>query len=662
MNDDIYETSATTPNFQTALGAQLADLIPEAIADGKVDVAKLQELLSTDAADPTERFGLFWPGKKRALRASQEPTTATLKPDFENSKNWDNTKNVFIEGDNLEVLKILQKHYHAKIKMIYIDPPYNTGKDFVYPDNFREGLDTYLEWTRQVNEEGKKVSTNADTEGRYHSNWLNMMYPRLKLARNLLMADGAIFISIDDSELDNLKRMANEVFGENNFVGTMIWAAGRKNDSKYISSSHEYILCFARNLGYLKESGVDWKVRKKGLDVIYKEAEHQVRIHSGDLEAASAGLKTWFRTLPDNDEAKRNSHYSRIDPRGVYFADNISWPGGGGPKYEVLHPLTGRPVRIPSRGWLFQPDTMKKHIDADQVLFGADENAVPTFKRYLKDTEYEAPYSVFYQDGRAATKRLRTLMGEKVFDYPKDELVLQSLAEMVTSDEDIVLDFFAGSGTTAHAVMALNADDGCSRRFIQVQLPEPTPGDSDARKAGFKTIADISRRRISLAAQEIAQAQATQLSTREVPLDLGFRAYKLGDTNFSKWRVTSDVEADALQHRLLGLRDSSSGDEATPDDLLTEILLKQGYSLTEKISPTEIAGLDLRSVRQPDGDVAVLAHLDEHVKPTLEQLRAIVDADPSRIVILEDAFQGDDELKTNLVQLAKSRDIELWTA
>src|SRR5690625_2338863 len=250
MNDDINATPSTTPNFQTELAEQLAELVPEAIADGKVDVTKLQELLSTDAADPTERFGLFWPGKKRALRAAQEPTTATLKPDFENSKDWDTTKNVFIEGDNLEVLKILQKHYHAKIKMIYIDPPYNTGKDFVYPDNYKEGLDTYLEWTRQVNEEGKKLSSNADTDGRYHSNWLNMMYPRLKLARNLLTDDGVILISIDDYEIDNLLKLGKEVFGESNHVATFVWKnkTGGGNDSRDVTSEHEYCVLFARNI------------------------------------------------------------------------------------------------------------------------------------------------------------------------------------------------------------------------------------------------------------------------------------------------------------------------------------------------------------------------------------------------------------------------------
>src|SRR5690554_7736816 len=248
MTDEIYETPSTTPNFRTELAAQLAELVPEAIADGKVDVEKLKELLDDDVADGSERFGLFWPGKKRAMRAAQEPTTATLKPDFENSKGWDTTKNVFIEGDNLEVLKTLQKHYHAKVKLIYIDPPYNTGKDFVYPDNFKEGLDTYLEWTRQVNEEGKKVSTNADTEGRYHSNWLNMMYPRLKLARNLLTEDGVIFVSISDNEFAQLYRMMTELFGEDNFIETFVWQSifRPSNMSRRVRRNAEYIVCFAR--------------------------------------------------------------------------------------------------------------------------------------------------------------------------------------------------------------------------------------------------------------------------------------------------------------------------------------------------------------------------------------------------------------------------------
>jgi len=619
MSDDIYETSSTTPNFQTELAAQLADLIPEAIADGKVDVAKLQELLSTDAADPTERFGLFWPGKKRALRAAQEPTAATLKPDFENSRDWDRTKNVFIEGDNLEVLKIMQKHYHAKIKMIYIDPPYNTGKDFVYPDNFREGLDTYLEWTRQVNQEGKKLSTNADTEGRYHSNWLNMMYPRLKLARNLLTDDGAILISIDDHEVDNLTRLCKEVFGDKN-VETMLWnkeAEGASGSLKVVRTFrriHEYVIVCHRNI-----DNAQWAKIREALSG--REGEFQTANLAVNVQSERVDHENYFTiTNPNSDEFTRQWKWGRQEIDRLIAEDLIFWGSDGRKQPRLIIPTDDRRM---------------------------------TYLRSILN----------YGGTTTGRKDFESVMGEEIeFSYPKSVLLLQKLVLSVTTGADIVMDFFSGSGSTACAVMQANLADGANRRHIQVQLPEPVDEASEAAAQGFRTIADIARTRIDRVASQIVADAGRQLDLQGQAFDVGFRAYKLTDTKFSKWRVTSEIEENALQQRLLGLRDSSSTDEATPDDLVTEILLKQGYSLTEMISPVEIAGLDLRSVLQPDGDVAVLAYLDEHVKPTLDQLRAIVDADPTRIVILEDAFQGDDELKTNLVQLAKSKDIELWTA
>jgi adenine-specific DNA-methyltransferase len=659
MSEESHETPSTTPKFQTELAAQLADLIPEAIADGKVDVEKLKELLDGDAADGSERFGLFWPGKKRALRAAQEPTTATLRPDTENSKDWDTTKNVFIEGDNLEVLKILQKHYHAKVKMIYIDPPYNTGNDFVYPDNYKEGLENYLEWTKQVNEEGKKIFTNSDAEGRYHSNWLNMMYPRLKLARNLLTEDGAIFISIDDSEMENLKRIAHEVFGENNFVGALIWAAGRKNDSKLISTSHEYILVYARNAAHLITQVGSWRTRKEGLEDIYAAYGKLRKVHGPDHPAVEKGLRSWYRQLGEDEPAKRHKHYSAVDARGVYFPSDLSKNSPTSrSKYDVFHPVTGNPVSMPTHGWRYAPEQMEKLLAEDRIRFGTDESTRPTYKRYLTDAEGEIPYSVFYVDGRGASGRLKSLLGGPVFENPKDEVVLQKLVEFASGDVDIVLDFFAGSGSTAHAVMLQNAKDGGRRRFIQVQLPEPTPDGSAARKLGYKSISEISRRRIDLAGTQILGGAQGNLGLRDTPLDVGFRSYRLADTNFSKWKISSDVDRTELEQHLFELRESSSADEASANDLLAEILLKQGYSLTEQISTLNVAGLNLQTV----GGGVVLAYLDEHVKPTLEQLRAVVDEDPVRMIVLEDAFQGDDQLKTNLAQLCKSEGIELWTA
>jgi adenine-specific DNA-methyltransferase len=626
VTDDIFETPSATPNFKTELAAQLAELIPEAIADGKVDVVKLQELLGDDSVDASERFGLFWPGKKRALRAAQEPTTATLRPDFDNSKDWDTTQNVFIEGDNLEVLKTLQKHYHAKIKLIYIDPPYNTGKDFVYPDNYKEGLDTYLEWTRQVNEEGKKVSTNAETEGRYHSNWLNMMYPRLKLARNLLTDDGIIAISIDDNELDNLLRLGSEVFGESNFLGTIVWNHSKqtKNDELFLASNHNYVLLYRRSRA-----------------------------------------RTLLRA-PRTDENNRNYSNPDNDPRGEWRAGDVRSPSFRATlRYDIKTP-SGESIAPPENGWRWTHEEVMRKISTGEIVFSRDESRVVR-KIYLADQAGRIAESIWpgetFGTTRSANSALKGLFnGSAYFETPKPTELIEGLIRLLSQDEDYLdftmLDFFSGSGTSGEAVLRVNAQDGGRRRHIQVQLPEPTPDGSPARQAGLATISAISRLRLSLAGDAIAAELASQLSANSSNFDSGFRAYALIDTNFSKWRVASDVGAGALQQHLLDLRESSSSDDSTADDLLTEILLKQGYSLTEEIASAKIADLEVRVV----GDNLVIACLAEGVRPTLDQLRAIVDKDPARIVVLEDAFHGDDELKTNLAQLAKSKGIELWTA
>ena len=646
MTDEIYETPSTTPNFQTELAAQLADLIPEAIADGKVDVEKLKELLDGDAADSNERFGLFWPGKKRALRAAQEPTTATLKPDFENSKDWDTTQNVFIEGDNLEVLKILQKHYHAKIKLIYIDPPYNTGKDFVYPDNYKEGLDTYLEWTRQVNEEGKKVTTNAETEGRYHSNWLNMMYPRLKLARNLLTDDGVIFISIDDNEIDNLLRLAKEVFGEPNVSTTFIRQKKKKPSFLHanVGSMTEYLVCITRNKAFTFPFSVDTTTAGKKYPI------------------NNAGNSLGKLTFPAG-AVRFSQKFAEYEPQDMSEGNIVTRLLD----HVVVSEGVNRNAFTLEGEWRYSQVTLDEFITAGDLITISKApfrpNHVKAGGEIKKMHNLLTPSTYGVGTNEDGTAELEDLMEGSYFDNPKPTSLVRVLAQAVTYDDPsaIVLDFFAGSGTTADAVFRLNAQDGGNRRVISVQLPEPLDERSEAWAAGYRTISQLAKERIRRAGVRVLDREALLLEGRGVPLDTGFRAYKLSDTNFSKWRLSSDVEEDALQQHLLSLRDSAT-DDANADELLTEILLKQGYSLTEAVSPAEVAGLDVRFVRDRDGDVAVLAYLNEHVKPTLEQLRALVDEEPTRIIVLEDAFQGDDELKTNLAQLAKSKGIELWTA
>ncbi|MBP8881198.1 MAG: site-specific DNA-methyltransferase [Dermatophilaceae bacterium] len=609
--DNINEVPSTTPDLQTELARQLQELVPEAITDGKVDVAKLTELLAADAADSNERFGLFWPGKKRALRAAQEPTTATLRPMKDQSKDWDTTRNVFIEGDNLEVLKILQKHYHGKIKMIYIDPPYNTGKDFVYPDNYKEGLETYLEWTKQVNEDGKKVSTNSESEGRYHSNWLNMMYPRLKLARNLLTQDGVIFISIDDNEFDNLHKITNEVFGEGNEVGVFsVTKAEGGGLAKHVIKGHDYLLAYARSIDSFKPLMRPKDIRGK---VVEKDGEdHWIEEDWLRKEFGKYGTCPYEEIVKYHGGAKK----AEID-QGLASGAYVLLPKGG-------QNIVGRYRKVSEDGSKFY--SILKHLN----------------KNGVKDLE---------ELGRL----------DKYFDYPKPLSLLKELvlgATIFTKNQgEIVLDFFAGSGTTAQAVMDLNAEDGGNRCYIAVQLPEPIDEKSSAFTAGYRRISEITRERLSRAGAKATEKYADAIAARGGAVDVGYRTYSLADTNFTKWRITSATEPGKLERHLLSLRDSAE-DDATADALLSELLLKQGYSLTEEYAEQDIAGLTVHAV----GGGLLLAYLDEHTKPTLDQLRAVVDEEPARFVILEDAFHGDDELKTNVAQLCKSKGVELWTA
>ncbi|MGJ4070018.1 site-specific DNA-methyltransferase [Corynebacterium macclintockiae] len=627
----INEVPGSSPEFRTELAEQLAELAPEAIADGKIDVEKLKELLEGDASDTSERFGLFWPGKKRAMRAAQTPTTATLRPDKENSKNWDTTKNVFIEGDNLEVLKILQKHYHGKIKMIYIDPPYNTGKDFVYSDNYREGVSTYLEWSKQVNEYGKKLSSNSESEGRYHSNWLNMMYPRLKLARNLLRKDGAIAVSIDDSELRHLQSMMIEIFGEDNFYATVIWQKkySPANDAKRFSDVHDYIVIFSRSSSFHR----NLFPRTESMDKPYK-----------------------------NDDG---------DGRGRYRTDNLSVRTySKSSDYPIKNPNTGAEYNPPAGGcWRYSKESMAKLISENRIYWGKDGTGAPQLKRYLSEVQQgSVPMTLwdweFAGHTDAARKEIKSLFGTSaVFDTPKNSLLMQRLVQVISSGEDdLILDFFAGSGTTAHAVIRQNAEDHKNRRMISVQLDEPLLRDI----AGYETIADVSRERIRLAGNKVAEDYSAEIESRERALDTGFRSYKLADSNFTKWRTDSDTDAAQLEQHLFELRESAD-DNATPEDLLTEILIKQGHSLVEQIRDRDIDGLAYKAVVRADDedgeeDTLVLAYLDEHTKPTLAQLREAMEVKPAQFIMLEDAFQGDDELKTNLAQICKTNGIELWTA
>lgn len=635
MTEELNEVPRTTPDFATEAATKLAELFPEVVADGKINLDTLKTILDIDVEDGRERFGLTWPGKRDAIRAAQTPTTATLMPDKENSLDWDTTQNVFIEGDNLEVLKTLQKHYYGKIKMIYIDPPYNTGNDFVYADDYADSIGNYLELTGQA-DEGGKLSTNSESAGRFHSNWLNMMYPRLKLARNLLTQDGVIFISIGDQELDNLKKLCGEIFGEHNFLANIVWAnreGGGGSDSTTFKSKHEYLLAYARSRDNSEIYGDETKEDKS---YAYEDefVEERGRYKLIKLNSFSIQYSKSMDYEIKNEDGSI-SVPSENGRRGIWrwSRDKYEW----GLKNGFI--------------------VKKKRDDGYWTIytkqyFKVNNNGKPIV-RTLPPNALVEKYS-----STGATKALSALLeGTKIFDYPKPVSYLQHIMQWVTRSDDFILDFFAGSGTTAHAAMQLNAEDGGARRCISVQLPEPTEGSSEARKAGYETIADISRERIRRAGRKILEEEGSKLDGRTDTLDVGFRAYKLVDTNFTKWKADSGLSEEDVVGLFAGLTDSAD-DHARPEALLTEVLLKLGLSLSEKIETINVEGLEAFSV----ADGLVLAYLDEHLTPTLDQLRAMVAKEPERLVILEDAFKGNDELKTNLVQECRTRNVDLWTA
>lgn len=618
----------------------LKALIPGIFGDGVIDAQKLSAEVGypvIGAVDSEEGFGLAWAGKREAVIATNMPTLASLNPLKDESINWDSAQNVFIEGDNLEVLKLLQKAYNDQIKLIYIDPPYNTGNDFVYNDDFSDPAKHYLKVTGQVDDEGNKIRANTETSGRKSSNWLSMMYPRIQLARNLLTEDGTIFVSIDDNEVAHLRELLDDVFGPENFLGQFIWSAGRKNDAKYISTSHEYILVYARNISSLNANVGVWRKKKNGLTEIYEIVDKLRKENGSDFDAMTSKLKLWYKNLDESNPSKKNKHYNNIDEIGVYFPDNISWPGGGGPKFEVLHPVTGKPVKVPSRGWMYSsPERMQEMIALNKVHFGPDENSVPCIKRYLTETENEVPYSVFYVDGRGASKRLRELLGKDYFDFPKDELVLQEIIEFASDKNATVLDFFAGSGTTGHSVILQNAKDGGNRKFVLVNMPEPTNEKSVAFQDGIKTVSEITRLRLNKVIEQFPQAKSQ-----------GLRCLKLAGSNFLVHELNSNSDQ-------LILEESSLNGPVNIENLATEILLKNGVRLdAEWARPNEFDGKVVIAA-----SVAVVATLDVR-NETLETL--IETHKIHTVIFLEDAFISKDDLKANLYFRCKNSNVTMKT-
>jgi len=629
---------------------QLRALFPSIFSEGKIHLEDLRILLGNVAEGRPEKYTFAWAGQHDAVRLLQIPGYGTLDPQMNESINFEQTNNVFIEGDNLEVLKLLSASYSARVKMIYIDPPYNTGNNFVYPDNFTDPLNSYLKRTGQIDSNGNLLTTHPETHGRYHSTWLSMMYPRLYLSRQLLRNDGVILVSIDDHEVHHLRLLMNNVFGEENFIAELVWEKTRKNDARLFSVGHEYILVYAQSLSTLKAQNTIWREEKPGAKQVMEQYRLLRAQYKDDERAIEKALRTWYQSLPDTHPAKKLSRYKNIDKYAARYGpwrdDNISWPGGDGPGYAVIHPVTHHPCALPEGGWRFSTaKAMERQIQLGLVVFREDHTQPPIRKTHLlpvpaeldDETIQEAPDdeesndidisgmqvmpTVFNRQSQVAVKHLRSLMGGKVFDNPKDHEVLGRLIKYCTSatSGDIVLDFFAGTCSTAEAVLWLNHEDKGNRRFLCVQLPEPTHQKSSARRAGYLNIADIGKERIRRVISTFQNKNARRLISQSE--DLGFRVFKLSASNYKQWKSVEDGDIDAYMAQLALFTDPLV-EEWKPLGVLWEVALKEGYSLSSTIQQLDnIEENILWEVTDTEKEQSFFLCLDDHIQSsTIEAL------------------------------------------
>ena len=612
-----------TMNIEQANVEKLKDVFPEVFADGKVDFDKLQGLLGHYIADDKEKYSFSWKGKADSLRLAQKRSTGTLRPCKEESKNWDTTENLYIEGDNLEVLKLLQSSYLNSIKMIYIDPPYNTGNDFVYTDDFADGIAHYKEVT------GQATKSNPETAGRYHTNWLNMMYPRLKLARNLLTDDGVIFISIDDNEQANLKKLCDEVFGEDNFVAIIPWRKRTaKSDVPFgVSQDYEWIMAYARSQDF--------------------------------IAAIEGGTRKYF-TTPDfpgrpwriHDLTKQTSASER--PKSFF---------------TLVNPKTGKEYPAnPNRTWAVTEDTFEGYYKQGKIVFPNDYDFLnisqPAFRYFKDDDEKKAGESFGYiavstnlpkEIGmtKEGTAEINELFDKKVFGFPKPVALLKFLISITTKFDKnaIILDFFSGSATTAHAVMQLNAEDGGNRRFICVQLPEKTDEQSEAYKAGYKTICEIGKERIRRAGEKIKEENKDKEGIEN--LDIGFKVFKLDSSNLVKWDNTPTTDEEEVKKRIQqSLFYLVEGREDL--DLVYEIMLKYGLSLTLPVEERKFDGITAYIINHPDYKVLVC------LEPNIT-LSAVEEMDKETIgtYIFADRCFADANILSNTEEILKKKDKEM---
>ena len=604
-------------NIEQTEMEKLKAVFPQCFAEGKLDIDKLLSLCGEYIENDFEKYKFEWKGKIESLKLAQKRSTGTLRPCKAESVNFDETKNLYIEGDNLEVLKLLQTAYYNKIKMIYIDPPYNTGSDFVYEDDFADPMARYKEITQQT------TKSNAETMGRYHTNWLNMMYPRLRLAHNLLTQDGVIFISIDDNEVINLRKLCDEIFGEENFVGNVIWerAFAPKNDAKYFSASHDYILVYAKNI-------TDFKIGK----------------------------------LPRTEEA--NARYSNPDndPRGPWTADNLTVKTySANNDYPITTP--GGRVVNPSHGscWRVSKERFQELVEDNRVYFGDEGNNVPRLKRFLSEIQSGMTPTTLWkfqdvghnQEGRQELKKV--FDGKGYFDGPKPTRLMNRVLQIANvKDDDIVLDFFSGSATIAHAVMLYNKENKHNLKYLCVQLPEKCDEKSEAYKDGYKTICDIGKDRIRRAGSKILEeSKQVELGEEAQELDVGFKVFKLDTSNLKTWDGTpiQDTQIDLFYERLNAMIDTVK-DDRTDMDVVYEVMLKMGIPLDVEVQYMKIND----KIAYIVGDFILMICLADKI--TAEDIEAMAQYAPAKIICAEAGF-ADDSALSNAHYILKDRAIEL---
>lgn len=651
-----------TPNLADENFKKLAALFPNAVTEtvnenGEVvraidkDVL-MQEISTTVVEGREERYQFTWPDKKKAMLAANAPISATLRPIKADSVGKDGTpggwdsENLYIEGDNLDVLKLLRETYLGKVKMIYIDPPYNTGNDFVYEDDFAEDTDSYMGRSGQYDEQGNQLVQNTDSNGRFHTDWLNMIYPRLRVAKDLLAEDGVIFISLDDNEIQNLMKMCDEIFGESNFVDCITWNKRvPKNDNNGIGNIHEYVLVYVKDSAFKRQ----FTMQKDGLDEIYNLLE-KCKKEKLPIPEAETRLKQLYKEKGyDRGITLYNCLDNNYEPWGKI---NMSWPNADtfGPRYDVFHPKTHKPTKVPDRGWRWTEATFNTTVDYEHsfqrydgswvcggIWFAKDENTQPSSIKYLRDVDRMLLRSIVSLKSDGGIEIEKLFEGKSYFPYPKPVALLELLINSIEEKDELVLDFFSGSATTAHAVMQLNAEDGGHRKFIMVQLPEQTDEKSEAYKAGYKNICEIGKERIRRAAKKIREDAGLTLTQ---DFDGGFRCLRLDSSNMQDIYYTPD----ATQQDLLAFTTDNIKPDRTPEDLLFQVMLELGVLPSSTIAETEIDGKKVFDV----ADGFLLACFDKGV--TTETVTAIAKKQPY-YAVFRDASMADDSTATNFDQI-----------